>query len=633
MRDKDGRPLVDSATGQVRTQPLSSKQMGRSILASALTAMAATEAHQPYRNGNGIWVNPSNEAVAAGQQAFQAGRPQNQLEQASKELSDQRTRQYAIYKANVDQFKMAHEIADVKFADAQKAVEGFASGYEAALRGDFGDGVSPETLDLVGDDAAKAFSQLDPTTHMMVPNGKVTPHVDAAGNSTGVADVHYMILPGQNGKITLDEGMIKAAGLDGKGLTPGQVQIPVSQWSDLVRQQAGRHIVESAVNQVAETIGLKGKDGEPVKLDYPRFVKAARLTPAQMSEFQGLDRNDPVAYQAGIKKINQESGGNLQQALSDQGINIDAKSWDEKRKAEQAKALADAKKGEDAQPADPKLVASFATDIRNDYPDLTAGQISSLTKGLGDNPTNKVYRYQQTKAGVVADRNIQRRLADAKDDENKIVKGQKPIIGIDANNNQVFTNAGSVNEYGLKQVREVGQGEAEKVTNARTLMPILSSTDSDDLGLIQLADKLNKEGKLGVAASKFQDWLNKGGSLSGLGTFDVGDPEVQELFTKLGLNTTALMQVHLGSRGSSQMFEHFQDLANAKTMSADSFIRALNTEYKYVTRKAMLPNGGAGTQQSQQPVGVAPEGTIVNTANGQMIKQGGKWVPAPAQGR
>jgi hypothetical protein len=335
VRDRNGNPVI-GPDGRPQTQPLTSKQMGRSILAGVLSAMAATEQHQPYRNGNGIWVNPSNEAVAAGQQAFQAGRPQAQYKQAQAQGDQERTRQYAIYKANVDQFKMAHEIADMKLADSQKAVAGFASGYEAALRGDIA-GTNPATLDLVGDDAAKAFNELDPTTHMMVPNGKVTPQVDAQGRLTGGADTHYMILPGQNGKITLDEDMIKAAGLEGKGLVPGQTRIPVSQWSDLVRQAAGQHFVESAVNQVAETIGLKGKDGEPVKLDYSKFAKAARLTPAQMNELRGLSPNNPVAYQAGLAKINQESGGTLEQALSDQGIKIDAQAWDDKRK-EQIKA-------------------------------------------------------------------------------------------------------------------------------------------------------------------------------------------------------------------------------------------------------------------------------------------------------
>lgn len=331
IRDRNGNPVI-GPDGRPQTQPLTSKQMGRSILAGVLSAMAATEQHQPYRNGNGIWVNPSNEAVAAGQQAFQQSRPQEQYKQAQAQGDQERVRKYAIYKANVDQFKMTHEIADMQFADKQKAVAGFAPGYEAATRGEI-EGADPSTLDLSPEDAEKAMGQLDPTTHMMVPNGKVTQHVDAAGNPTGGADTHWMILPGQNGKITMTEGMIKAAGLDGKGLVPGQTRIPVSQWSDLVRQQAGQHIVESAINQVAETIDLKGKDGEPVKLDYSKFAKAARLTPAQMSELQGLDRTDPVKFQAGIAKINQESGGTLQQALADQGINIDAQAWDDKRKA------------------------------------------------------------------------------------------------------------------------------------------------------------------------------------------------------------------------------------------------------------------------------------------------------------
>jgi hypothetical protein len=296
------------------------------------------------------------------------------------------------------------------------------------------------------------------------------------------------------------------------------------------------------------------------------------------------------------------------------------------REAQQAGAEEAAKKaGEpvkpDDQPAPANLVASFASDIRSSYPDLTAGQVDSLTKGLGKNPTNKDYRNQQDRAEKYSAANTNRILAQAARDTNAIAKGQKPIIGLDKNGNQVFANAGSAKEYGLKQVREVGQAEAEKVTNARSLMNVFSSIDPDDLGVLQLAKKLSDQGKLGPVASRLQDFLNKGGSVV---TFDAGDPEVQRLFTKLGLSQTALMQVHVGSRGGAFLLEHFNDLANAKKMSSQAFLTALDAENRYVKMKAMLPtmpsnaspqNGQKTTTQNQSGLsgkaakyGVAPLG-------------------------
>ena len=73
------------------------------------------------------------------------------------------------------------------------------------------------------------------------------------------------------------------------------------------------------------------------------------------------------------------------------------------------------------------------------------------------------------------------------------------------------------------------------------------------------------------------------------GTLGKGDPEVEELRTKMGLLATGLMQVHVGARGSAQMLEHFEDMANAKKMDGPTLLSGLNAENNYVTRKAMIP--------------------------------------------
>jgi hypothetical protein len=231
-----------------------------------------------------------------------------------------------------------------------------------------------------------------------------------------------------------------------------------------------------------------------------------------------------------------------------------------------------------------------------------------LTKSLGATPTKKEYQAIQKEAQDLSEKNIARNAAQATKDDAAIAKGQKPVVGIDASGKQVLVPSGDVSKYGLSQVREVGQAENEKVTNARSLMTVFSNDDKDDEGLIQLATKLKDEGKLGPVASRLQDWLNRGGSTL---TFNAaGDPDVQRLFTKLGLATTGLMQVHVGARGSAQMLEHFEDLAKAKSMSADAFLAALDVENKYIHMKAMLPNATAVRTPSNRP---APTGKGANT--------------------
>jgi hypothetical protein len=177
----------------------------------------------------------------------------------------------------------------------------------------------------------------------------------------------------------------------------------------------------------------------------------------------------------------------------------------------------------------------------------------------------------------------------------------KPVIGFDTDGNQVLTNGANAQQLGLSEARDVGQAEAEKVTNARSLLPVFNNPNPADRGAIQLAQDLDRQGKLGPIASRYQEFM--------AGQFGQGDPEVEELRTKMGLLATGLMQVHVGARGSAQMLEHFEDMANAKKMDGPTLLSGLNAENNYVTRKAMIPKNsrfnsgiastGAGTGNTQ----------------------------------
>ena len=162
-----------------------------------------------------------------------------------------------------------------------------------------------------------------------------------------------------------------------------------------------------------------------------------------------------------------------------------------------------------------------------------------------------------------------------------LADANKPVIGFDSDGNQVLTSGANAQQLGLSETRDVGQAEAEKVTNARSLLPVFNNPNPADRGAIQLAQDLDKQGKLGPIASRYQEFM--------AGTLGKGDPEVEELRTKMGLLATGLMQVHVGARGSAQMLEHFEDMANAKKMDGPTLLSGLNAENNYVTRKAMIP--------------------------------------------
>jgi hypothetical protein len=175
------------------------------------------------------------------------------------------------------------------------------------------------------------------------------------------------------------------------------------------------------------------------------------------------------------------------------------------------------------------------------------------------------------------------------------------------NGRQVAGTLEQMKALGVKpgDMEKVSTENASKIENARTLYQWMNSTDPEDPGVLTLAQKLDKEGKLGPLASRYQDWINKTGSVLG---FDSGDPDFQRLMTDMGLETTALMQVHVGSRGGSALMEHFQDLANAKTMSGKAFLSALDAENRYIRRKALMSGGAGGGATNKSGAKVNADG-------------------------
>lgn len=193
------------------------------------------------------------------------------------------------------------------------------------------------------------------------------------------------------------------------------------------------------------------------------------------------------------------------------------------------------------------------------------------------------------------------------------VKPEKPeektgdLYSAEVNGRTVAGTPSQLKKAGAKDEDfvKVGAENAAKIENARVLDQWMNSTDKDDLGVIPLAKKLEGEGKLGPLVSRYQDFINKTGSAIG---FDSGDPEFQKLMTGMGLQTTALMQVHVGSRGGAGLLDHFEDLAKVKGMSGPAFLAAMDEESKYIKRKAMYPSGGNGASSKGPEVGTVEGG-------------------------
>jgi hypothetical protein len=387
VRDQQGQPVVNPQTGQVVTRTMTKRSLGASILAGALSAMAANEANQPYRNGNGVWVNPSNQAVAAGDQAFQQSRPRNQIREAQQQANNQRTQQYATYQQNVNMFKLAHEISHMKAEDKAAGVAAFASTYDAAENGDI-PGYDTTLGDLSEKEAGEKLQNFDPTSHMMVPNGKTVPVLDQHGNPTGETEIRFMILPGQDGKIPLTKEMIQ----DHKELTgaaEGQT-IPLTQWAKLVTSASSKNVLGSMLNTVGQSQNAAFPNKDYKGFDLNQFLKDSKATPKQIQDLGHLSRlqNDPDKFAEGLGAI--DTTGQMDAALRKQGIGISGQDWAKKRAGE----LAEEKLvNPDKQPADAGYMVQLQTSAKE--LGLTPGQTNDI---LSEVPAKDATRAQVAKA-------------------------------------------------------------------------------------------------------------------------------------------------------------------------------------------------------------------------------------------
>jgi hypothetical protein len=162
------------------------------------------------------------------------------------------------------------------------------------------------------------------------------------------------------------------------------------------------------------------------------------------------------------------------------------------------------------------------------------------------------------------------------------------VVGLDPKSGQqVLLPAGQAQQAGIQNPMKADADMVNKALAARHWLNLANKQGDakaapEDMGIMQLVDKLDSEGKLGPIASRWNEFMT--------GKVGAGDPEVAALRAKMGLSTTLLMQAHVGSRGSAQMLEHFEDLANQKKLDGPTLKAALGAEVSYVQDKAMDPN-------------------------------------------
>lgn len=171
-------------------------------------------------------------------------------------------------------------------------------------------------------------------------------------------------------------------------------------------------------------------------------------------------------------------------------------------------------------------------------------------------------------------------------------------------------------QSGAQNPVKVPGSEVKDINNARQAVNLMTKTGDpgkpETQGVLQLIDSLDKDGKLGILASRWNSLMT-----TGVGTSPGDDPRIITLINKNMLGDTATMLAHFGASGgrSPQMLQHFLDLANARKMDGETLKSGILSMADYMKDRAMLPGSvqkpqfGAPQQvqsfsnwrQSQQP--------------------------------
>lgn len=165
----------------------------------------------------------------------------------------------------------------------------------------------------------------------------------------------------------------------------------------------------------------------------------------------------------------------------------------------------------------------------------------------------------------------------------------KPVTGTNPQTGQqVIANYADAQKMGLTGMTAASDDMVNKAYAARHWLNLAlrpadpNSKNPADQSIMGLIDNLDNEGKLGPLASRWNDFM--------AGKFGSGDPEYAALSAKMGLSTTLLQQAHVGNRGSAQLLEHFEDLANQKKMDGPTLKAGFQSEINYMKDKAADPN-------------------------------------------
>jgi hypothetical protein len=164
----------------------------------------------------------------------------------------------------------------------------------------------------------------------------------------------------------------------------------------------------------------------------------------------------------------------------------------------------------------------------------------------------------------------------------------KWVMWNDANGRQMAGPLSEAKKSGAANPAELGAPEVKDILNARNAVHLMTKVGDpsrpETMGTLQLIDSLDKEGKLGVFASRWNKMLT-----TGVGAAPGDDPRIVTLLNKNDLGQTLAMLAHFGASGgrSPAILKHFMDLADAGKMDAPTLKAGTKAIADYMADKGM----------------------------------------------
>jgi hypothetical protein len=235
-----------------------------------------------------------------------------------------------------------------------------------------------------------------------------------------------------------------------------------------------------------------------------------------------------------------------------------------------------------------------ANATQKDYDRIDKG-LESVEKAQGTKAQQQTANALREQAAALAQQNQQ----DRQDKE-----GMTWVSWQDKDGRTVAGPMSMAKAAGAKDYAQVPTEEVRNITDARQVVNMVDKKgdakgDPSTWGVLQLADSLNKDNKMGAFVSRYNRLMTQG-----VGAEPNDDPRIIALLDKGQLMTTLTMKAHFGAGGgrSPQMLDHFLQLADAGKMDAPTFMGGTRTILDYMNDRAELPNqgnaaAGGGTQK------------------------------------